>query len=567
MVKKILLSLLIFVFMTSIGEAANSSNPSEIQNLRYSYGSGTVRIVLDMTQKVEYEENSAENPSRSIIDIKNSLLNPNIQNEVELKSTAAKNLKIEQRNSSTVRLTVETMAGVKIFWLSNEGGGYRLVIDVGNAPFKINPDLNNDSQQKITDVENKNPPATKKDPSTEIPITIDPPSTSDPIENISIPKGNEIKISATPEIQNVRYSDTPNAFRIVLDVTEKVEIKTFTLKNPARTVFDIKDVRVAGEIDDKVKWSKKEKAEREIKPKSDAVKKIRLSPFDKSTTRLVVETSNSLKFAWLEGGPSGYRLVIDVDKPAKKEKSKDKKEQKTNEKEKDKDKNKNTSDDKKDKPAKDDSTPKDLREDLNKITALTNKTIVIDPGHGGGDSGAIGPTGVMEKNVTLRVSLKLEKLLQDEGAIVIMTRRVDKAVSPSGDKASAIEELQSRCTVANVNKADIFISVHADSFTRPDAKGTTGYYYSKTEGQASIKLADFIRKNICALPGRTSRGTKPCNFYVVRNTDMPATLIELAFISNPEEEQFMNSDEGVEQLALAIFDGIEDYFGWAENNK
>lgn len=565
MVKKILLGLLIFVFMTSIGEAANSSNPSEIQNLRYSYGSGTVRIVLDMTQKVEYEENSAENPSRSIIDIKNSLLNPNIQNEVELKSTAAKNLKIEQRNSSTVRLTVETMAGVKIFWLSNEGGGYRLVIDVGNAPFKVNPDLNNDSQQKITDVENKNPPATKKDPSTEIPITIDPPSTSDPIENISIPKGNEIKISATPEIQNVRYSDTPNAFRIVLDVTEKVEIKTFTLKNPARTVFDIKNVRIAGEIDDRVKWSKKEKAEREIKPKSDAVKKIRLSPFDKSTTRLVVETSNSLKFAWLEGGPSGYRLVIDVDKPAKKEKSKDKKEQKTNEKEKDKDKN--TSDDKKDKPAKDDSTPKDLREDLNKITALTNKTIVIDPGHGGGDSGAIGPTGVMEKNVTLRVSLKLEKLLQDEGAIVIMTRRVDKAVAPSGDKASAIEELQSRCAVANINKADIFISVHADSFTRPDAKGTTGYYYSKTEGQASIKLADFIRKNICALPGRTSRGTKPCNFYVVRNTDMPATLIELAFISNPEEEQFMNSDEGVEQLALAIFDGIEDYFGWAENNK
>ena len=195
------------------------------------------------------------------------------------------------------------------------------------------------------------------------------------------------------------------------------------------------------------------------------------------------------------------------------------------------------------------------------MTTLKGKVIAIDPGHGGNDAGAIGPSGLMEKTVTLNVALELEKLLKAEGATVIMTRRTDKTVSPAGAKASAIEELQARCDVANKAKADIFISIHADSFTNPTARGTTGYYYSQTEGQSAIRLADCIRKGLCEQIRTPSRGTKPCNFYVVRNTDMAATLIELAFISNPEEEDILGSVEGVLKCAQGIFDGIEDYFG------
>ena len=199
--------------------------------------------------------------------------------------------------------------------------------------------------------------------------------------------------------------------------------------------------------------------------------------------------------------------------------------------------------------------------DLDNLLTLKGKVIAIDPGHGGNDAGAIGPNGVMEKTVTLNVALELEKMLKEAGAEVIMTRRTDKTVSPKGASASAIEELQARCDVANRAKATIFISIHADSFTNNSARGTTGYYYSQTEGKASIRLADCIRKALCEQIRTPSRGTKPCNFYVVKNTDMPATLIELAFISNHEEERIMSSKEGVLKCAQGIFDGIEDYFG------
>jgi N-acetylmuramoyl-L-alanine amidase len=163
--------------------------------------------------------------------------------------------------------------------------------------------------------------------------------------------------------------------------------------------------------------------------------------------------------------------------------------------------------------------------------------------------------------VTLRVALELEKMLQEAGAEVIMTRRTDRQVSYKGDRASAIEELQARCNVANEAKSDIFISIHADSFTNPAARGSTGYYYSKTEGTAAKRLADAIRRGVCEQLRTPSRGTKPCDFYVVRHTDMAATLVELAFISNPDEEKLLDSDEGITAAAQGIFDGIEDYFG------
>ena len=205
-------------------------------------------------------------------------------------------------------------------------------------------------------------------------------------------------------------------------------------------------------------------------------------------------------------------------------------------------------------------TDEELNRRLRSLTSLEGKKIAIDPGHGGNDAGAIGPSGVMEKTVTLRVSLALEKLLKEEGAEVIMTRRDDVEVSPKGKAASAVEELKARCDVANKADVDIFISIHADSFTNPNARGTTGYYYSLGSSN-SRKLADSIRKALIEQIKTPSRGTQPCNFYVVRNTSMPATLVELAFISNPDEEKLLNSKEGIQKAAQGILDGIEDYFG------
>ena len=141
-----------------------------------------------------------------------------------------------------------------------------------------------------------------------------------------------------------------------------------------------------------------------------------------------------------------------------------------------------------------------------------------------------------------------------------MTRTTDTEVSPRGANATDIEELQARCDIANVNKTDIFVSIHMDSFSSPDAHGTTGYYYTRGSA-ASKKLADRIRAGVIDQLGTESRGTQSANFYVIKHTNMPATLIETAFISNPKEEALLYSEDGIKRAAQGIADGIADYFG------
>lgn len=202
----------------------------------------------------------------------------------------------------------------------------------------------------------------------------------------------------------------------------------------------------------------------------------------------------------------------------------------------------------------------DTDADIAALNGVKGKKITIDAGHGGNDSGAIGPTGVMEKTVTLRIANELRRLLVAEGATVYMTRTTDTEVSPKGANASDIEELQARCDVANNMKSDIFLSIHMDSFSSGAAKGTTGYYYS-LGSKRSRDLADKVRQGVIDQIGTQSRGTQSCNFYVVKHTDMPATLVEVAFISNPQEEQLLNSEDGIKKAAQGIADGIADYFG------
>ena len=430
-----------------------------------------------------------------------------------------------------------------------------------------------------------------------------------------------VEAARPASVQNLRYSNTGDKVRIVLDVTKECDYKELYLENPSRLIVDIENAMLSSSV------------EKEHLVGSSLVNRIRIGQFNSTTVRVVIESISEINIFWLDGGPSGCRMVIDViqvpsvfkdEKPKpstpstpitpstsptdtskddelkareerarkaaeeRERKEKEERERKAKEEQEHKEKAEQAEKERKAKEerarkAKEDrerrareereqkehsqtpatpSVPKsEVDKDLEKLMTLKGKVIAIDPGHGGNDAGAIGPTGVMEKTVTLNVALELEKLLKAEGATVIMTRRTDKTVSPNGAKASAIEELQARCDVANAAKADIFISIHADSFTNPTARGTTGYYYGETEGPKSIKLADCIRKALCDQIKTPSRGTKPCNFYVVRNTDMAATLIELAFISNPEEEDLLSSAEGVLKCAQGIFDGIEDFFG------
>ncbi len=188
---------------------------------------------------------------------------------------------------------------------------------------------------------------------------------------------------------------------------------------------------------------------------------------------------------------------------------------------------------------------------------LEGRRIVIDPGHGGSDSGAHGPNGLLEKNATLAISKNVVDILRGSGAIVTMTRDTD--VDVYGPMASDHDELQARVDVGNADpRNEIFVSIHCDAFTSPSAHGTSTFYYEPSfRGQL---LAECIHDEIVEATGLTSRGARTARFYVLRNSDMPATLIETAFISNYQEEKLLGDADFQHKIAVAICKGISQYF-------
>ena len=384
------------------------------------------------------------------------------------------------------------------------------------------------------------------------------------------------RVSGMAEVTGVRISSQSDKVRIVVDATKDIAFKKMVLSSPERVVVDLPGAWLSP------------KAAKNTDLNSPFAGRLKVAQFDQKTVRIVVETKvgkNNYNVFKLTGGSAPCRVVLDFGNisgssagrkidlpdsnggevqpvytpPAQEETQQGSPEPKSEEK---------TSRQEKKNPVKVEETPsggvfegnaKESGDELDRITGLKGKKIAIDPGHGGSDSGAIGPTGVMEKTITLRVATELKNLLTAEGATVYMTRTKDTEVSPKKGRATDVEELQARCDIANSKEADIFISIHMDSFTNGAAKGTTGYYYS-VGSKKSRDLADKVRQGVVDQLGTQSRGTQSCNFYVVKHTDMPATLVELAFVSNKAEEKLLYSSEGVKKAAQGILDGIEDYF-------
>ncbi|WP_371380538.1 N-acetylmuramoyl-L-alanine amidase [Sporomusa aerivorans] len=197
--------------------------------------------------------------------------------------------------------------------------------------------------------------------------------------------------------------------------------------------------------------------------------------------------------------------------------------------------------------------------DFSFTSGLKNKVIAIDPGHGGSDPGAIGPTRYQEKTATLAVALNVKKLLEKEGARVVMTRQDDRDVY--GPNATAVDELKARATVGNSRKADVFISIHADSFSDRSAGGTSTYYYQKT--RYDPMLAKALQVSLLEAGNLQDRRANPANFYVIKRTAMPAALVELAFISNQNEETLLSSPDFQQKMAQGIVRGLDRFFDQA----
>ena len=236
--------------------------------------------------------------------------------------------------------------------------------------------------------------------------------------------------------------------------------------------------------------------------------------------------------------------------------------------------------------------------------ANRNFTLVIDAGHGGGDTGAIGKAGVKEKNLTLKFALAFGKLVEQKcpDVKVIYTRKTDKFV-----------ELYKRAEIANQNKADLFISIHINALPKGHiARGFQTYTLGKSRRtgkntgvlenlevakrenaviymekdykqtyhgfdpnspeseilfefvqdknmENSIELAKYMQKYVCKATGRQDMGAHQDNLAVLRLTSMPGCLIELGFISTRDEEQYMNTSKATEQYARGIFNAFVAY--------
>lgn len=217
------------------------------------------------------------------------------------------------------------------------------------------------------------------------------------------------------------------------------------------------------------------------------------------------------------------------------------------------------------------------------------RRIVIDPGHGGKDPGAVGRGGIKEKDVVLDIARRLKRYLEERGIEVILTRNDDRFIS-----------LWRRAHLANKKKADLFLSIHANSSRQREARGFEVYYLSdrmdesskvlaklenavlefeegpfntentalaatlwdiiQTQNRAqAIRLANHISNKIDRIDWLNNRGIKGANFYVLKGVNMPAILIETGFISNRTESQRLSNPYYSQEIAQAIGEGILTY--------
>lgn len=192
----------------------------------------------------------------------------------------------------------------------------------------------------------------------------------------------------------------------------------------------------------------------------------------------------------------------------------------------------------------------------------TGKVIVIDPGHGGFDPGKLGKSGKDEKHINLAISLYLREYLEQSGSIVIMTREEDVDLyrdDGSNRKMKSID-LSNRKNIVMENKPDAFLSIHANSYPESKYYGAQTFYpKSNEEGK---KLAHIIQEELIRVldNGNNRVPIENDSVYVIKGLDIPTTLIECGFLSNPEEERNLNDQKYQQKIAWAIYVGLQKYF-------
>ncbi|MDF2903960.1 MAG: germination-specific N-acetylmuramoyl-L-alanine amidase CwlD [Bacillus sp. (in: firmicutes)] len=192
---------------------------------------------------------------------------------------------------------------------------------------------------------------------------------------------------------------------------------------------------------------------------------------------------------------------------------------------------------------------------------LSGKIILLDPGHGGPDGGA-GDKKTLEKDIALKVSLKVRDYLQEQGALVIMTRETDRDLADKdtrGYSRRKVEDLKKRLNLINTSEANFFVSIHLNSIPSPRWSGAQTFYapqYQENERAAKF-IQDELRENL----ENTKRKAKPIHqVYILKHAKKPGVLVEIGFLSNPAEKANLKKDKYQDMVADSIYKGILRYY-------
>lgn len=352
-------------------------------------------------------------------------------------------------------------------------------------------------------------------------------------------------VQAQVGIDGVRLWQAPDKTRLVFDVSDEVEHHIFSLDNPHRIVIDLRDTESSRKL-------------HKVDLKDSPIRRIRSGVQEDKTFRVVLDLKQKLRpqsFVLRPNKKYGHRLVLDLHD--------------------------------------DDAEP---RKAVRKEIEASNRDVIIaiDAGHGGEDPGALGPSGIYEKDVVLEIAKRLYRLVDSEpGMRPVMTREGDYYV-----------KLKRRREIArDVYHADLFISLHADAFHDHRARGASVYVLSKSGATSTTarylaekeNASDFIGgveleeddeelKSVIlelAMDGTLEqsfqasnsildelrhisrlhkRSVEQAGFAVLKSADMPSMLVELGFISNPHEESLLRNNNHQQKMARSLLAGLKRYF-------
>lgn len=381
-----------------------------------------------------------------------------------------------------------------------------------------------------------------------------------------------VSYAAANNIIAIRIWPSSTYTRITMESSATIQYKQMKLSNPDRLVIDIQDMQLNSTL---------QNISQQAIASDPLIKTIRAGQFDPQTVRIVVELKTDIKPQLFTLKPiAGFkdRFVIDL-YPAK---------------------------------ALADDPMLALLEDFNDGTLNTqtpstktpppatkpNKSkrntfiIMLDPGHGGEDPGAVGPSGIREKDIVLKIAKQLKQMISREPNMKVYLTREEDVFIPLGIRVAKARKLN----------ANLFISIHADAFTTPTARGSSVFalsekgatsaaakFLAQTQNKAdeiggikitskdrylnqtlvdltqtatindSLKFGKFVLNNIGKLNKLHKNGVEQAGFAVLKAPDIPSILVETAFISNPEEEKKLSSNNFQKQMASAIFDGIRSH--------